>query len=104
MTVTFHTMSTGTKERGDEGGWRSGGLREQGDRTDGLQGGTRSGTHGGAGSSGGHGGSVDPGSHGSSASEAAALYGWSHTTQKNLGEPMGLSGGSGALPEPNGES
>ncbi len=56
-----------TIQRGGGGG-RSGGLKGQSSGTEGLQGGARSGTHGGSGSSGGHGGS---------ASEAAApaLYG-----------------------------
>ncbi len=60
-----------TASIGEGGGGRSGHLQGQGDRTEGLQGGTLSGTHGGAGSSGGHGGSGNSGGHGGSASEAA---------------------------------
>ncbi len=54
-----------TGRRGGGGGgalWRPQGTWRQ-DRTGGLKGGARSGTHGGAGSSGGHGGSGDLGGH-----------------------------------------
>ncbi len=50
------------------GGGRSGCLKGHGDRTGVLQGGARSGTHGGVGSSGGQGGSRSSGSHGEAGS------------------------------------
>ncbi len=84
-----------TIQRGGGGG-RSGGLkghrdRTGQDRTEGLQGGAHSGSHGGAGRSGGHGGSGDSGGHGGSGSSGG--HGGSGSSGGHGG--AGSSGGHG---------
>ncbi len=69
----------------------SGGLLGTGGRTTGLQGGARSGSHGGSGDSGGHGWTEDSGGHGGSGDSGG--HGWTEDSGGHGGS--GDSGGHG---------